>query len=200
VASGEAGDKLNPACDAEVSWRSMTSRLSAVERKVAAVLGVPVSAAGDRAAVAEAVEQDLLRYVVGAIADPDRGIDRVDHETDDGEDFFLGYAGPTLRLLVGIVVDTGDKTAEITLRATKADRDALDDTDWGDAGRNVGNSVLVSIVNRPFDARVRARYSAMGFEGGERLDLMRPAALGQAFAFVGRVYADHDLDLDAPPP
>jgi len=130
----------------------MTSRLSAVERKVAAVLGVPVSEAVNGAAVAEALEQD-----------------------------------------------------------------ALDDTDWGDAGPHVGNSVLVArvfhvglvalrrcgieaIVNRPFDARVRARYTAMGFHGGERLDLTNNAALGRTFAFVGRVYADHDLDLDAPPP
>ena len=40
----------------------------------------------------------------------------------------------------------------------------------------------------------------MGFRGGERLDLASRDVLGRAFAFVGRVYADHDLDLDAPSP
>lgn len=59
---------------------------------------------------------------------------------------------------------------------------------------------IEAIVNHPFDARVRARYTAMGFHGGERLDLASRDALGRAFGFVGRVYADHDLDLDAPPP
>jgi Fe2+ transport system protein FeoA len=193
------------------------TRPSPVERKVAAVLGVPASEAVDSTAVANALAQDLAQYVLNTIADPDRGVDRIEHEADDGEHVFLGYAGSTLRLLVGVVVDTSDNTAEITLRATKADRDALDDTDWGDAAPNVGNSVLVArvfhvglvtlrrcgieaVVNRPFDARVRARYTAMGFHRGERLDLTSRAALGKAFAFVGRVYADHDLDLDAPPP
>lgn len=159
----------------------------------------------------------MTQYIVGTIGDPRRGIDRLEHEVDRGEHFFLGYCGGTLRLLAGVVIDEQARTAEITLRATKDERDALHQTDWGDAGVDVGNSLLVArvfhvglvalrragleaIVNHPYDRRVRARYTAMGFERGERLDLRSRSALLAAFAFVDVVYNKHGLSLAVLPP
>lgn len=195
----------------------MIPHASPGERKAVSIVAMGTAASVDPGLLAATILADFERYVVGTLADPRRGVDRIEYQSDAGEHFFIGYSRHVVRLLVSVRIDQHSKTAEVTLRATKGDRDALASTDWGAQGREVGNSLLVartfhvglvalrrggvhSLINHPYDSRVRARYAAMGFIDGERIDLTSLSAIVRPFDFIAEIYSQHGLDLfDLPP-
>lgn len=153
----------------------------------------------------------LVEHLCGLTGRPARDVDGVWTERDGDILLYAGHAVGLLRLLVSIEVDDAMRSASVTLRAAKGPV-AVDRIDWGAAGPEVGNSILVArllhigiqvlraeglvlLTNNPWDARLRAHYELMGFVGGERLPLDDEAPLTRAFGYIERSYRRFGLRL-----
>jgi len=147
-------------------------------RKAASLLGAVVRPADPY----DVLETALRTHLIGALGgDPHRDIDAIDVLRDPDGRLFWGKWRGHLRLTAGIMIDDRS-TAEVVLIATKGALVA-DDTLFGRAGPDVGNSVLVArllhvalfalrstgviaVRNEPYHVRVRRLYEDMAFQNG----------------------------------
>lgn len=184
-------------------------------RKAASLVGMIATQADPY----DVLEAALRTHLIGALgSDPHRDLDSIDVIRDPAGRLFQGRWQGHLRLTAGVMIDHAS-TAEVMLIATKGTLVA-DETLFGKAGPDVGNSALVArlfhvalfalrstgvvaIRNDPYDARVRRLYEDMGFHNGQRLPLDDIAALTKSFSFVEQAYQHASiggrLSLATPP-
>lgn len=182
--------------------------------KARRVLSIPLPGEIDVAVAFEAIRASLEEHACGLTGASDRDIERIDASLQGVDAVFVGYAGDRARLLVSLTFDRQERAAEITIRATKGAVD-ITEVDWGSQGPHVGNRALVArllhlgivtlrrvgvrfLRNKPWNARLRSLYSAMGFRNGEELDLDDLDAISKAFDHIERHYGRFGLSMADP--
>jgi hypothetical protein len=165
----------------------------------------------EAASACQALVRELQTRIEEWRLPSDRTLDRIDADYGRADVIIAGYYGNTMRLLTEVAIDLSERTAEITLIATKGAQSAESVT-WGAIGPSIGNSVLVAMLfdlgicvlrrqgvraltNHPWDERLRLYYASMGFSDGTELDLEDESTLSVAFDFIERAYARHGLAL-----
>ncbi|MFV8752098.1 hypothetical protein ACNOYE_16245 [Nannocystaceae bacterium ST9] len=189
-------------------------------RKLEEILDSPIIGASSPAELFVRLHVALSTHLVHVSGDPLRDVDRIDLDVDPAFDPNIAiYQGhwsnsdsPRLQLAVQVL----GHDVHIALRATKQDANA-EETEFGDTGPKIGNSVLVArmlhvgictlrsagirdITNEPHDERLRSYYSTLGFVDGKVLSLHDRGQLKTALMAIRSVYARFGLDLAAPPP
>lgn len=173
----------------------------------------------DPEAFGDRLELALQKALLELTGEPERDIVTVEGSHDSGAGFlFEGYGSDGTRRFWCVIYYTLESAdLHLNIALTKGKQVASEDC-FGQSGRDFGNRVMLArafdtlldtavacgvrhLKNQPWDDRVRAIYTAMGFEDGEYLDLANSEHLRLAVEFIESVYdlASNEHDGFTPP-
>lgn len=183
--------------------------------KAQALLSLPRALSVDITGICQAIDAAMQSRMIGVTGDGTRDLARIETTPYPEGAVWGGFsAAGVQRLVAALCVEKLAASAEIQLAASKGSTNVTpQNMRFGETGPEIGNSILVArlldtalavllqqgivtVINTPYNERLRALYTSMGFDNGERLDLRNPRVLERALTYVRFVYVRHGLPAE----